>query len=194
MGQVTKDTLHHILAYAEQGKHFPLTVNEVQQLARLAAQQLASPTKVGGYAPTDDVIERFALEYIAPHAKTFAPDKDYKQTEQFRRVKAYTLALLGSHAAKVGGDEGEAFNSKIEDLRFLEAWPEISKAGYDYGWLGIGLAAWRAALSAGDSPATATNANLLEALEEIVKNDPFNQSSAGIIARAAIAKSRGEKE
>lgn len=40
----------------------------------------------------------------------------------------------------------------------------------------------------------ATNANLLEALEEIVKNDPFNQSSAGIIARAAIAKSRGEKE
>ena len=30
--------------------------------------------------------------------------------------------------------------------------------------------------------------DLLEALEEIVKNDPFQQSSAGIIARAAIAK------
>ena len=30
---------------------------------------------------------------------------------------------------------------------------------------------------------------LLGALEEIVKNDPFNQSSAGIIERAAIAKS-----
>ncbi len=30
--------------------------------------------------------------------------------------------------------------------------------------------------------------DLLAALEEIAKNDPFNQSSAGIIARAAIAK------
>lgn len=30
--------------------------------------------------------------------------------------------------------------------------------------------------------------DLLAALEEIVKNDPFQQSSAGIIARAAIAK------
>lgn len=30
--------------------------------------------------------------------------------------------------------------------------------------------------------------DLLEALQEIVKNDPYSQSSAGIIARAAIAK------
>lgn len=35
--------------------------------------------------------------------------------------------------------------------------------------------------------ASATNARLLRALEEIVKNDPFNQSSAGVIARAALA-------
>lgn len=34
--------------------------------------------------------------------------------------------------------------------------------------------------------------DLLEALEEIVKNDPFKQSSAGIIARAAIQKATGE--
>lgn len=32
---------------------------------------------------------------------------------------------------------------------------------------------------------------LLVALQEIVKNDPFNQSSAGIIARAAIEKATG---
>ena len=34
---------------------------------------------------------------------------------------------------------------------------------------------------------------LLESLQEIVRNDPFNQSSAGIIARAAIAKATGGK-
>ena len=33
--------------------------------------------------------------------------------------------------------------------------------------------------------------DLLAALKEIVKNDPYNQSSAGIIARAAIAKATG---
>lgn len=38
----------------------------------------------------------------------------------------------------------------------------------------------------------AINAELLEALERIVRNDPFKQSSAGIIARAALAKARGE--
>lgn len=34
--------------------------------------------------------------------------------------------------------------------------------------------------------------DLLQALEEIANNDPYNQSSAGIIARAAIAKAKGE--
>lgn len=32
---------------------------------------------------------------------------------------------------------------------------------------------------------------LLEALDEIIKNDPYSQSSAGIIARRAVAKVRG---
>ena len=32
---------------------------------------------------------------------------------------------------------------------------------------------------------------LLAALEEIVRNDPFRQSSAGVIARAAVAKVTG---
>jgi len=35
--------------------------------------------------------------------------------------------------------------------------------------------------------------DLLEALQEIVRNDPYNQSSAGIIARAAIARATGEQ-
>ncbi|AHN74712.1 hypothetical protein DA70_09780 [Pandoraea pnomenusa] len=84
----------------------PEEQNEIN--AALDADDALQAAKVGGYAPTDDDIKRFALEHIAPHAKTFAPDKEYKETEQFRRVKAYTLALLGSHAAKVGGDERAA--------------------------------------------------------------------------------------
>lgn len=55
--------------------------------------------KVGGDEPSDAEIERLALEHISPHAKTFAPDKDYKETEQFRRVKAYTLAMFAARAA-----------------------------------------------------------------------------------------------
>lgn len=34
---------------------------------------------------------------------------------------------------------------------------------------------------------------LLEALQEIARNDPAGQSSAGIIARAAIARATGEQ-
>jgi len=36
------------------------------------------------------------------------------------------------------------------------------------------------------------NARLLEALEKIAKNDPFSRSSAGVIARAAIAEAQGK--
>lgn len=32
--------------------------------------------------------------------------------------------------------------------------------------------------------------DLVKALKEIVRNDPYNQSSAGIIARAALAKAK----
>jgi len=49
--------------------------------------------------------------------------------------------------AEPGAGERAAFDPNIEDPAFLKAWPEIQKAGYDYGWMGIGLAAWRAAQS-----------------------------------------------
>jgi len=39
--------------------------------------------------------------------------------------------------------------------------------------------------------AEAQRDELLAALQEIVRNDPYNQSSAGIIARAVIAKVEG---
>lgn len=45
-----------------------------------------------------------------------------------------------------------------------------------------------------DARLIAAAPELLAALEEIVKNDPYNQSSAGIIARAAIAKATGESQ
>ena len=42
---------------------------------------------------------------------------------------------------------GDNFDPNIEDPRFTEMWHEIQKAGYSHGWLGVGLSAWRAALS-----------------------------------------------
>jgi hypothetical protein len=44
-----------------------------------------------------------------------------------------------------------------------------------------------------DARLIAAAPELLAALEEIVKNDPHNQSSAGVIARAAIAKATGSQ-
>lgn len=49
-----------------------------------------------------DLVERLALKHIAPNAKAMFPDKDYRETEQFRRVLAYTedmLAALAQDAA-----------------------------------------------------------------------------------------------
>ena len=45
-----------------------------------------------------------------------------------------------------------------------------------------------------DARLIAAAPDLLAALQEIVKNDPYHQSSAGIIARAAIAKATGENQ
>ena len=48
--------------------------------------------------------------------------------------------------------------------------------------------------SLADARLIAAAPDLLAALQEIVKNDPYNQSSSGIIARAAIAKATGAAE
>lgn len=44
-----------------------------------------------------------------------------------------------------------------------------------------------------DARLIAAAPELLAALQEIVRNDPYKQSSAGIIARAAIAKATGSQ-
>ena len=57
----------------------------------------------------------------------------------------------------------------------------------EYRVCGVGLSHVQGQMEA-NACLIAAAPDLLEALEEIVKNDPFQQSSAGIIARAAIAK------
>ncbi|HDR8930474.1 TPA: hypothetical protein QDA84_000468 [Burkholderia vietnamiensis] len=63
-----------------------------------------------------------------------------------------------------GADEYVKFDPRIEDPAFMAAWPEISKAGHDYGWLGIGLAAWGAARAPRTEVAGAVPAAVIEAL------------------------------
>lgn len=41
MAQVTEDMCEWIIKYAEEGKMFPLTINELQQLAYIARAALA---------------------------------------------------------------------------------------------------------------------------------------------------------
>jgi hypothetical protein len=40
------------------------------------------------------IVEQLALKHIAPNAKTMFPDKDYRETEQYRRVLAFAEELL----------------------------------------------------------------------------------------------------
>lgn len=42
---------------------------------------------------------------------------------------------------------GDNYDPNIEDPRFMEMWDEIRKAGTLYGWIGVGLSAWRAAVA-----------------------------------------------
>lgn len=52
---------------------------------------------------------------------------------------------------------------------------------------------WCADVTHPDMRLIASAPDLLEALQEIARNDPAGQSSAGIIARSAIARATGEQ-
>jgi hypothetical protein len=53
--------------------------------------------------PSDEAIERAALKHVAVHARAlFTDDLDYKQTEQFARLKAFATELFAPSAAQEG--------------------------------------------------------------------------------------------
>ncbi|WP_137910713.1 hypothetical protein [Ralstonia sp. 3PA37C10] len=55
MGQVTKDTCEHIIAAADRDVRFPLTVNEMRQLAHLALRGMSAATVAEPSADVDNV-------------------------------------------------------------------------------------------------------------------------------------------
>lgn len=67
-------------------------------------------------APADDLIERLALHHIAPGFRQLAAISgkgDYRKTEQFARVKAYSTALLASHPAPQAAAEGVVLSDEL---------------------------------------------------------------------------------
>ena len=68
------------------------------------------------------------------------------------------LTIYGHHAMPGGGfmacsknlygslpDERTAYSINATEPGFEEAWPEIHRAGFNYGWRGVALASWRLA-------------------------------------------------
>jgi len=76
--------------------------------ANVAAKSAAQPQQV----VLDEVIERLALKHVAPQFGMIGPPGDYKDTEQFRRLKAFTLDLLAS--APPAPQKAEA--PRLEDI------------------------------------------------------------------------------
>jgi hypothetical protein len=71
MGQVTSDTLKWIREYAEKGEHYPLTINEMQQLAFLAAKGLMvedDPNQIPMFDVDDPALH---VHVNFPHDRTF---------------------------------------------------------------------------------------------------------------------------
>lgn len=71
-----------------------------------ASSSVADATGASDCPLSDEWIEMYALRHIAPHAsgfkKAFGLDVPYQQTEQFRRVKAYTQSVCAAIAKESG--------------------------------------------------------------------------------------------
>ncbi|MCO1382577.1 hypothetical protein [Burkholderia multivorans] len=67
MGQVTEETCRFIIEYADRDERFPLTVNEMRQLAYLANQQIRAARRT---APDRDAIIEECAKVCDEHAKT----------------------------------------------------------------------------------------------------------------------------
>ncbi|MBN6210626.1 hypothetical protein JYK21_29545 [Ralstonia pickettii] len=138
------------------------------EAGKKAAQQQAEPEsvimrqaqKIGELiADRDSWIEAHARLYRLYHDQSPKAGEEIHVNVEGGDVYTLPLQLSGMDKprfvvhvpclpqAEPGADDRVAFDPTIDDLAFIRAWPEIQKAGYSYGWMGIGLAAWRAAQS-----------------------------------------------
>jgi len=142
-----------------------------------AAQFLAhleSTSPITGFSEPDrgagdvaSTVERLALRHIAPNAKAMFPDKDYRETEQYRRVLAFAEELLrtvpSQPAAPADRQSIEAAQRERINARFAARVPTPATADFD-------LIAPNDAPSTAAQGATLTDAEryaVLRAAEEI---------------------------
>lgn len=90
--------------------------------AALASQAVSGSTEEAQNALSDDWIELYATRHIAPHAgkfkAAFGLDAPYQQTEQFRRVKAYTHDVLRAAQQQAAPSElSDALNDILIEHR-----------------------------------------------------------------------------
>ena len=78
-------------------------------------------------------------------------------------------------------------------LREAESMKECHTVGVGGEWYGESAKAEYDEMIAVAAAAVAERDELLVALRKIAENDPYNQSSAGRAARAAIARATGEQ-
>lgn len=107
MGQVTSDTLKWIREYAEKDEIFPLTINEIQQLAFLAAKGLAAPDDPN-QVPMFNVND-------APMHVNFPHDRTFKAILAGVRVTLMETSAAKHPVLKISvSDFAKAFNDYQE--------------------------------------------------------------------------------
>lgn len=117
-------------------------------------------------------------------------------------IRKVANSLINTHRPQLGACHSTAVEASLEalaeladELSLLDIYAELTKrleilrGGQRPHIIGVDMASGPDSTAIFQQPFAA--AELLSALEEIAGCDPFHQSSAGIIARAAIAKAKG---
>ena len=138
----------------------------------LAAAQQAEP--VG-----DERAARALCEAVSKRSDKTAGELWADYQAEFIADAQAVIAANTEQQAEPMGDERAALDPAIDDLAFMKAWPEIQKAGNNYGWLGIGLAAWRAAQSGQRAGVATPHLSLNDAMRDVFIERVRQQSEEG---------------
>ncbi|PRG95383.1 hypothetical protein C6V04_08480 [Burkholderia multivorans] len=122
MGQVTEETCRFIIEYADRDERFPLTVNEMRQLAYLANQQIRAARRT---APDRDAI----IEECAKVCDEYAAD----QWSLYKGRAPYTGSEPSRADSGVQGrsDGADVCASRIRELKTAPTAASSSEATDD---------------------------------------------------------------
>jgi hypothetical protein len=109
-------------------------ISEFDAYQRVIAELESRPAtaaQAGAMTDLASTVERLALKHIAPNAKAMFPDKDYRETEQYRRVLAFAEELLAdpppvAHAGAMLTDEQRSALKRAQSLCVSEGLADIA--------------------------------------------------------------------